>query len=871
MRVTRKGYYKIVDPDGNLLRRPDGRILQVTSRDECYEWITESKIDGDFTIYCPDRRVRVVGSNAGNSEDTGTTPPVDQPPTIISTPAPPSFTEGVSGSYDMTQHVSDDGLSSVSYALSNTLPNGLSFNTSSGLLSYDGVGIASTSSHQLSATDSVGSAQSNAFNIVITGITQSHPYDGISVTPSAAGVAYAQAVPDDMAMLVIGMSNTLGITNALQGSAQAANIAIINGAQSGQSAAEWVDPNATPWSIAQSAVTGAGFTTDDVRVVWLLIANRRVDSPDLPTYITDLKSDMTTIIGHIRTKYPSAGLILVSGMHHTEFADPTSLLPGPYTEATNSIVDDVVNENADADWGPYIWNDGSTPRADGFVLTSGLFNPDNVHLTSPGYGYVADQITDNWFTGVSPNAIGDALWKSQSQLFTAPPLYSTFVTNFTSMAETTAEAMANGPADITTHEDYGENGDLTVFYSQYVNQRAIEEWSVRTGNPVTLNQAGVEIALRVQLERWGSSSVPAGAWHRAANVPYKALLDGDTTQGVPVTEAAFTEHLYGTSGATNFNRSYLSEYSAGSDDGVGNPRNDIRHTEWSRPCGYLGKAAIFYEKLGLVLDNPAVYRARSVDPLDPPETTLEWCYIGAINHVYRWMTEFTSKDSVEGPEPMADTTAIFMTALTVDFIYSAYKHFEARGEDPNQYFPSVVMHGDYKDDSQYPPFILNPYANTRDMLGAFMEFLWGAIDATPTLDTTPYDPDNAYTGGYVRINETHTIASGINAGTYFTGDPMVFRNGSGYINTYHRSASVGTTQGFNTNIQLMNPLQLVQVADLYDGIDIDRRDKYIRWADEVFAGGIDWGIPTRQKSKNQQFVYTFDYLTLRNSLWGRND
>ena len=97
-------------------------------------------------------------------------PAVDLPPTIVSTPAPPSFTEGIVGTYNMEQHVSDDGVSTVTFSLTNVLPNGLSINSSTGILTYDGIGIPSVSQHQLIATDAVGSDTSAAFNITIQAV-----------------------------------------------------------------------------------------------------------------------------------------------------------------------------------------------------------------------------------------------------------------------------------------------------------------------------------------------------------------------------------------------------------------------------------------------------------------------------------------------------------------------------------------------------------------------------------------------------------------------------------------------------------------------------------------------------------------------------
>lgn len=108
-------------------------------------------------------------TDAGVVEDRGEGP-TDQPPTIIDTPSP-SFTEGTAAAYDMTQHVSDDGLSAVTYTLSNPLPNGLSFIESTGILDYDGIGIPTVSQHALTATDAVGSATSSSFDLVVAGVS----------------------------------------------------------------------------------------------------------------------------------------------------------------------------------------------------------------------------------------------------------------------------------------------------------------------------------------------------------------------------------------------------------------------------------------------------------------------------------------------------------------------------------------------------------------------------------------------------------------------------------------------------------------------------------------------------------------------------
>lgn len=142
-----------------------------------------------------------VVTTAGLTLGIDYAPPVDNPPIITSTPAV-AFTEGTPNSYDMTQHVFDDGQSPLSYALTNVLPGGLQFNGSSGILSYDGAGAPSISSHTLQATDAVGMAESAAFNINISAFLTLNDYfdlPGNVTDPQWAGGADATGVLDSTA------------------------------------------------------------------------------------------------------------------------------------------------------------------------------------------------------------------------------------------------------------------------------------------------------------------------------------------------------------------------------------------------------------------------------------------------------------------------------------------------------------------------------------------------------------------------------------------------------------------------------------------------------------------------------------------------
>lgn len=180
IKLTAKGRYHSVYVG-------DERVSRHITEREAIESATEQALrnPGNSVRYKHEYEVEVGLTDAGIAiaQDYST---ADQPPTITSTPSP-SFTEGTAATYDMKQHVSDDGLSTVTYGLTNTLPNGLVLNTSTGILSYDGLGSPSVSAHTLTATDAVGVAESNSFNVSINALSTGDNayFDLISVTPAS--------------------------------------------------------------------------------------------------------------------------------------------------------------------------------------------------------------------------------------------------------------------------------------------------------------------------------------------------------------------------------------------------------------------------------------------------------------------------------------------------------------------------------------------------------------------------------------------------------------------------------------------------------------------------------------------------------------
>lgn len=93
--------------------------------------------------------------------------PPEDPPVIVSTPAP-SFNEGAAAQYELSQHVVDDNISPLTYSINGSLPSGVTLNSSTGRLSYNGVGSVASTSNTFTVTDAIGGDTSSSFNIVIS-------------------------------------------------------------------------------------------------------------------------------------------------------------------------------------------------------------------------------------------------------------------------------------------------------------------------------------------------------------------------------------------------------------------------------------------------------------------------------------------------------------------------------------------------------------------------------------------------------------------------------------------------------------------------------------------------------------------------------
>ncbi len=285
-------------------------------------------------------------------------------------------------------------------------------------------------------------------------------YPGGANLPPAAHAAAAQAaalqiVPRDTAgnpnletgkivMISIGMSNTTHEFSLFERGADLnatrnARLLILNTALGGQAASVIANPAAPYWNTVTGRVIAAGGDSDQVQVAWLKEANANPTDP-FPGHALTLEANLKSIARNLHDLFPNLRIVYLSSRIYGGYATG-SLNPEPYAYESAFSVKWAIEDQITGDptlnfdpnagpveaplmlWGPYLWADGLTPRADGLVWQLSDFEADGTHPAPTGEQKTGDLLTNffasapsarNWFdarAGVtlrSLDAVADA-------------------------------------------------------------------------------------------------------------------------------------------------------------------------------------------------------------------------------------------------------------------------------------------------------------------------------------------------------------------------------------------------------------------------------------------------------------------------------
>jgi len=250
------------------------------------------------------------------------------------------------------------------------------------------------------------------------------------------------AADGKIALVSIGMSNTSQEFARFKEVADAdpeksPRVVVVNGAQGGQDAAAWANPEPLAqgrpdvWGVLETRLKEAGVAPAQVQVIWLkqaLIQPARLGQ--FPDHARKIEEDVIPALNRLKARYPNLRIAYLSSRIYAGYAT-TALNPEPYAYEGAFAVRWLIQAQIKGDprlnylpergevkaplllWGPYLWGDGVKPRkADGLVWKREDLGPDGTHPSDSGRQKVADLLltffkTDAtarpWFVGKPMN------------------------------------------------------------------------------------------------------------------------------------------------------------------------------------------------------------------------------------------------------------------------------------------------------------------------------------------------------------------------------------------------------------------------------------------------------------------------------------
>jgi hypothetical protein len=247
---------------------------------------------------------------------------------------------------------------------------------------------------------------------------------------NAAKLAASRIVPLDakgepssdgkIGLLGIGMSNTTQEFSTFKkladvDPARSPNVSIVDVAQGGKASEQWIDPKSEVgkqvWETVTQRLNAAKVSDQQVQVVWIkqaIMGQARFG--EFPAHAKKLESDLVTTLQLLKTRFPNLQIAYLSSRIYAGYAT-TSLNPEPYAFEGAFSIRWIINSQLSGDaklnadpskgqvnapvvlWGPYLWGDGKTPRADGLVWNrDDLVERDGTHPSDSGRRKVADML-----------------------------------------------------------------------------------------------------------------------------------------------------------------------------------------------------------------------------------------------------------------------------------------------------------------------------------------------------------------------------------------------------------------------------------------------------------------------------------------------
>lgn len=213
------------------------------------------------------------------------------------------------------------------------------------------------------------------------------------------------------AFISIGMSNTTQEFSTFVPMANAdpqkdPRLVVLDGAQGGVTAADWINPGCACWAELDRRLRAANVSNAQVVTAWIKLADRQPAST-WPAYAQTLQRETETLLQMLKTRFPNLVLAYLSSRIYAGYATST-LNPEPYAYesgfAMRWVIEDQLNgrlpfagaaaQTPWVGWGPYLWADGLQGRADGLTWACSDFVSDGTHPSTSGRQKVAQRLLE---------------------------------------------------------------------------------------------------------------------------------------------------------------------------------------------------------------------------------------------------------------------------------------------------------------------------------------------------------------------------------------------------------------------------------------------------------------------------------------------
>lgn len=218
-------------------------------------------------------------------------------------------------------------------------------------------------------------------------------------------------------LMSMGMSNTTlefqeFVKTAMTDAQRWRKLIALDGSRSGETAADWARPREQDrkgtgaWATAMERLKTNGLSPLQVQVVWAKMAEKEpAKLGEFPAHARRLQQDTQEALRLLKQYCPNARIVYLSSRTYGGYTHGP-LNPEPYAYesafAMRWLIQDQLRGGPAMSyqdgkfplllWGPYLWADGPTPRADGFAWQRDDYKNGGIHVTDNGAKKVTEQL-----------------------------------------------------------------------------------------------------------------------------------------------------------------------------------------------------------------------------------------------------------------------------------------------------------------------------------------------------------------------------------------------------------------------------------------------------------------------------------------------